>query len=69
MSRALETRIAKLESTQGGRVQVLWSDGMNEPEVDAEIERRKASGTLSDLDQRLLIFRRCAGCPAHSSVT
>jgi len=55
VKKALGDASPKLESTQGGRVQVLWTDGMNEPEVDAEIERRKASGTLSDLDQLLLI--------------
>ena len=50
-----EVRLRKLES-HTRPPQVLWVDlGMSDADIEAEVERRRTTGILDDLDQLILV--------------
>jgi hypothetical protein len=56
MASDLERRLTKLEGDTRGRPQVLWvEEGMTPADIDAEVSRRLAAGTMDVMDELHLI--------------
>jgi hypothetical protein len=56
MNRAIDSRLRNLETATGaGRTQIIWTTGMGEAEIDAEIRHRRDAGELGEGDELLLI--------------
>ncbi len=66
MNRALDARLQKLEAGGGiGRPHIIWADGMSDADMEVEIERRRAAGTLCSIDKILFVRWKTSARRTH----